>query len=84
MATLGALRDVAEIVQNHPKLRDTQLRGRLIETVLRDAVATVGSVARSCDMGKQTALSGLLVLEREGILREMTGRTRYRVWSCAF
>jgi hypothetical protein len=84
MATLGALRDVAELVANHPKLRDTQLRGRLIETVLRDAVATVSSVARSCDMGKQTALSGLLVLEREGILREMTGRSRYRVWSCAF
>jgi hypothetical protein len=35
-------------------------------------------------MERQTALSGLLALEREGILREMTGRTRYRVWSCAF
>jgi hypothetical protein len=84
MATLGALRDVAGLVANHPKLRDTQLRGRLIETVLRDAVATVGSLTRSCGMERQTALSGLLALEREGILREMTGRTRYRVWSCAF
>ena len=84
MATLGALQDVAEFIANHPKFRDTKFRTKLIEAIMRDGVATVGSIARSCNMSKQTALFGLVTLEKEGIVREMTGKVRNRVWSCVF
>jgi len=84
MATLRALQDVDDLIANHPKFRDTKFRTRLIEAIMRDGVATVGSIARSCDMSKQAALFGLVTLEKEGIVREMTGKDRNRVWSCVF
>jgi hypothetical protein len=84
MATLGALQGVADFIANHPKFRDTKFRTKLIEAIMRDGVATVGSIARSCDMSKQAALFGLIALEKEGIVREMTGKDRDRVWSCVF
>lgn len=83
LATLTALRTAYDVARERQDLRDTELLKSVTAIALREAVITTGSAAKACRKSAKSVLSALLRLESIGLLREITGRSRYRVWSCA-
>lgn len=84
LATLSALRHSMDVAEQSEDLRTTPLLKKVIDLALADAVITTGSAAKACRVAPASAFSVLTRLEKIGMLREITGRDRYRVWACGF
>lgn len=84
LATLSALRQSLEVAEQADDIRSTPLLKKIVDLALSDAVITTGSAAKACHVAPASAFSVLTRLEKVGMLREITGRDRYRVWSCGF
>jgi hypothetical protein len=55
--------------------------GRLVDAVSRRFAISANAAAALCDVSVSAAARNLSLLEERGLLREMTGRGRFRLWS---